>query len=462
MKRLKFTVFAIILLMLTSAKLSAQIITTIAGASIFIGPGSGGFSGDSGSATAALLNSPCSIAFDTLGNIYIADEQNVHIRKVDSSGVITSIAGTDFYGYGGDDSIATAAKFCDLGFIKMDRNGMLYIPDICNNRIRKINLSTNVITTAIGNGASFCSGGDGLATSTSIRDPFSVEIDRLGNVYFSTVCNYIYRVDSGQHLTVIAGSDSLGGYAGDQGQATNALLNHPLDLAVDLYGNIYFTEAWNNIIRKIDSFGIITTFAGDSTWGYYGDGGPAIYAQFRYPTGIAVDGEGNVFFADCGNNVIRRIDRYTNIITTVVGCGFGAAIDSGGFFGDNGPATAAALFHPDGITFDKDGNLYIADWLNNRVRKVTNVGVPLGERSVGKQSDDIISVYPNPARNEVNIKTGAAGLVQILDLTGRCMTQTIVHQTPATLNIEELPPGIYVVVFTDTNGNKRYGKFARE
>ncbi len=459
MKKLKFLVLSFILSLLMSLKLSAQIITTVAGITPYGFAGS--FGGDNGPATAAYLNQPVAVAFDSLGNLYIADEDNLRIRMVDTAGVIHTIAGNGIGGFRGDDSDASYAEFCDMAYIRLVNN-CLYIPDICNNRIRKIDLSTNVITTCVGDGTPMCFDDTGAVSAVHVFDPFCVDVDYLGNLYYSNVCNVVHKITPDNQVYRVAGTDSVTGFGGNGGPATAAILNHPNDVAHDQYGNMYITDVHNNIIRKVDEFGIITTFAGTGVYNYNGDYGPATAAALNWPQGITCDGAGNVFFTDCDNNVVRRIDRNTNIITTVVGCGAGWDVDTGGFSGDGGPATAAKMYHPGGLAFDKDGNLYIADWLNNRVRKVTNVGVPLKARSVGKQSDDIISVYPNPARNEVNIKTEAAGLVQILDLTGRCMTQTIVHQTPATQNIAELPPGIYVVMFTDTNGNKRYVKFARE
>ena len=459
----KVIVFSLLFycLLFRQTNCGGQIITTIAGASP---PGwTGDFAGDNGPATAALLNTPSSMAFDVLGNIYIADEGNAHIRKIDSNGIISSIAGTNFYGYGGDDSIATVAKFCDMGFIKLKSDGTLYIPDICNNRIRKIDLSSDIITTDVGNGFAYCFSGDGFATSTSLVGPFSVELDVLGRIYFSTVCNYVFRVEMDNHLTIIAGSDSAGNYSGDNGPATDATINHPTDIALDKFGNLYISDMHNNVIRKVDVSGVITTFAGIfNTYGYSGDNGVATLAKLNSPTGITTDGEGNVFFADCVNNVVRRIDYYTNIITTVVGCGAGWNVDTGGFSGDGGPATAAKLYHPAGITFDKDGNLYIADWLNNRVRKVTNVGVPLGVVNRMESSDNPFKLYPNPALNEINVRTDAPGEVQIFDLTGRLVQDVDVIQFSVTIRVDELPSGVYVTVFTDTRNNKSYGKFLKE
>ncbi len=459
MNRLNCTILAFLLSLLTSYSLSAQIITTVAGNTPYGFDGS--FGGDNGPATAAYLNRPGSIALDSIGNLFIADQGNTRIRKVDTAGIIHTIAGNGINGYSGDDSDASYSEFCDMLFVRM-YNNCLYIPDVCNHRIRKIDLSTNVITTCVGDGVPICFGDTGTANSVHVFDPFCVDADNLGNLYYSNVCNVVHKLSPDNQVVRVAGTDSVTGFGGNGGPATAAILNHPNDVAHDQYGNMYITDVHNNIIRKVDEFGIITTFAGTGVYNYNGDYGPATAAALSWPQGITCDGADNVFFTDCDNNVVRRIDHNTNIITTVVGCGAGWNVDTGGFSGDGGPATAAKMYHPAGLTFDKDGNLYIADWLNNRVRKVTNVGIPLSARSVEKQTEEVLKVYPNPTTNKINIKTGSEGEIQLFDLTGRLVRDVPIKQTSIALSVDELPSGVYVVVFTNTSGNKRYAKFVRD
>ena len=429
-----------------------QIITTVAGNTP---PGIDGvYSGDGMPATASSLATPVAVALDTLGNFYIADEGNNRIRMVDTSGIIHTIAGSALWGFRGDDSEASLAEFCDLGLLYI-HNNLLFIPDVCNNRVRQIDLSAQIVTTWAGNGTSYCFGDTGLATSAMLNYPFSVAADYFGNMYVTDGCQYLYKIDPTQHISRVAGSDSTLGCCGESGAATNARFNHLIDVAVDFSGNIYVTDAINEAIRKISPDGTISNFAGiDTSWGYSGDNGPATLAHLNYPCGIVCDGEGNVFFTDEGNNVIRRIDHYTNIITTVVGTGAGWEVDNGAFSGDNGPATAAELYHPAGLTFDKNGNLYFADWLNNRIRKVTNVGVPLRQPAVVK-SEMALTIYPNPAKNTISV-TGVQGCTcAFIDLLGRAQMTFFCAADKQAIDVSGLPPGQYIVEAISSDGQRR-------
>jgi len=272
-----------------------------------------GYSGDGGTATAALLYEPVDVAIDNGNNLYIVDNGNNNIRKVNSAGIISTIAGGLGIGYGGDGGAATAAVLNAPEGIAVDGTGNIYIADWGNNVIRKV-------------------------------DTFGI-------------------------ISTIAGNDALGiGYSGDGGAATAAQLNGPYGIAVDDAGNIYFAEQGNNVIRKVNTSGIISTIAGNHILGYGGDGGPATAAEFYNPTGVAVDAAGNIYIADGGNNVIRKVNPVTGgIITTVAG----NYILGSGYSGDDGPATDAQLSGPNAVTADVLGNIYIAD-ANGYIRKVTH------------------------------------------------------------------------------------------
>jgi len=295
MKKLIFCICACI----QFCGIHAQIITTIAGSGPWFGAGHGAFSGDGGPATNAEFFQPASLAFDNIGNLYIADEYNFRIRKIDTIGIINTIAGTGVSGYGGDDSIATVAKFCDLGFIKIGYDGNLYIPDICNNRIRKITLATNIITTYAGVGEKNCDGDTGIATSAKFNYPVGITFDHSGNLYFGDGCNHIDRINEVGNMARMAGSDSLDACCGDGGPAIAAKFGLPADISFDQKGNLFISDLNNDIIRKIDTSGNISRYAGtDTTFGYYGNGGPATLAQLFYPEGIVTDGDDNIFFSD--------------------------------------------------------------------------------------------------------------------------------------------------------------------
>jgi uncharacterized protein (TIGR03437 family) len=267
--------------------------------STFAGDGTGMYSGDGGPAISAgfAASSPASIAVDGSGNLYIMDV--LRVRKVDTSGIITTIAGNGSNGYGGDGGPATSAVIAADG-VAADTVGNVYIADYINNRVRKIDHATGVITTMAGNGNDLQQGGpagDGNpATSVAIESPLAVAVDNAGNVYFSAGAR-ILKVDSSGIIHTVAGTGTRG-YSGDTGPAISAKLFAALALAVDSAGNLYFADPTNNRVRKVDASGIMTTVAGNGTRGFSGDGGPAIAAQVQNVNGVAVDGAGNIYFDD--------------------------------------------------------------------------------------------------------------------------------------------------------------------
>ncbi|NCX94789.1 MAG: hypothetical protein EBX41_00005, partial [Chitinophagia bacterium] len=340
----------------------AQVISTIAG------NGSHGFSGDGGAATAAGLSNPFGVAVDASGNVYIADRDDHCIRKVNTSGIISTIAG-DGYGsggsgrYSGDGGAATAASLNEPVCVAVDASGNVYIADTHNNRIRKVNTS-GIISTIAGNGSSYGYSGDGgAATAASLYYPYGVAVDASGNVYISYNDNRIRKVNTSGIISTIAGNGS-NGYSGDGGAATAASLRSPNGVAVDASGNVYFADYYNYRIRKVNTSGVISTIAGNGSNGYSGDGGAATAASLYNPQGVAVDASGNVYIADAHNHRIRKVNT-SGVITTIAGNG------SYGYSGDGGAATAASLADPIGVAVDVSGNLYIADITNVCIRKVT-------------------------------------------------------------------------------------------
>lgn len=340
-------------------------ITTVAGI------GTSGYSGNGGLSTLAKLNRPDGVAFDVQGNMYIADTSNCVIRKVDvNTGIITTIAGIGgTASYSGDGGLATNAKLYCPESIAFDDGGNLYFADCGNNRVRKIDMKTGIISTVVGIGISGYSGDGGLAKNAAMNFPFGVVFDTQGNLYISDAGNRCIRkvdVVSGI-ITTIAGT-GVGGFSGDGGLATKAMLFCPESIAFDAHENLYITDYGNHRIRRIDSnTGIISTVAGTGTNGFRGDNGLAVNAYLSGPKGIALDAQGNLYFSDTNNNRIRKIDVKTGIISTVVGNGVR------GYSGDNGSAVNAQLFTPIGVTIDSQGNLFIADHTNNRIRSVANI-----------------------------------------------------------------------------------------
>ena len=292
---------------------AAGTITTIAGT------GELGFGGDGGPAVEAELYNPLGVAVDGVGNVFIADWGNHRIRKVDSSGVITTIAGTGERGFGGDEGPATEAGLRNPLGVAVDGTGNLYIADTGNHRIRKVD-SSGVITTIAGTGERGFGGDGGPAVEAGLRNPYDVTVDGAGNLYIADTGNHrIRKVDSTGTITTIAGTGERG-FSGDEGPATEAQLAPPFGVAVDGTGNLYIADTGNHRIRKVDSTGTITTIAGTGERGFSGDEGPATEAQLALPNGVAVDGAGNLYIADTSNHRIRKVDS-SGVITTIAGTG---------------------------------------------------------------------------------------------------------------------------------------------
>src|SRR6266850_1646511 len=337
------------------------ILTTVAG------NGSPTFAGDGGAATSASFNSPAGVALDANGNLYIADYRNQRIRKVAAAtGIITTVAGNGTATFAGDGGAATSASLSGPYGVALDASGNLYIADYLNPRIRKVAAATGIITTVAGDGVFAFAGDGGAATSASLSSPTGVALDASGNLYIADYGNQrIRKVDAASGvITTVAGN---GGptFAGDGGAATNASLNFPSGVALDASGNLYIADYFNHRIREVAAAtGIITTVAGNGSPTFAGDGGAATSASLWSPTGVALDSSGNLYIADHDNKRIRKVATATGIITTVAGNGGST------FSGDGGAATSASLSTPTGVALDASGNLYVADQNNHRIRKV--------------------------------------------------------------------------------------------
>ena len=329
--------------------------------------------GDGGPATAAKLDWPIGIAVDAEGNVYVADRGHHRIRKLTRMGagyVITTIAGTgdegdeDEDGDIGDGGAAVEAQLDGPRGVAVGENGRVYVADTGANRIRQIDSEGMITTIADGE-----DGGDESTLMARLSVPRGLAVDADGVLYVAdTGNNQIHRLDD-EGMTTVAGVAGLG----DGGPATHARLLDPNGVAIDADGTIYITDTGNRRVRKVDAEGVITTFAGTGEQGDGGDGGPATSAQFHYPGGIAIDSAGNVYIADLYGHRIRKVDT-EGIITTFAGTGEAGDADKDGDIGDGGPATSAQLHYPAGLAFDADDNLYIADAGNSRIRKVTRMG----------------------------------------------------------------------------------------
>jgi len=362
-------------LALTPILCEAQVITTVAGVNIQ------GYAGDGGPATSASLSNPEGVVVDSAGNFYFADKGNYAVRKVTAAGTISTIAGPGSLVFGaplGDGGPATSASFSWTNSLfvgmAMDAAGNLYVSDSGHGRVRKINTS-GIISTVAGNGVPGSGGDGGPATSASLFAPAGIALDKAGNLYIADPSvGRVRKVDTSGNISTVAGTGTVG-YTGDGGLATSAQILPPIGLAVDANGNLYVAESGAGVphVRKVNSSGIITTFAGSGTSaGFGGDGGPAINAQLNTLAGLAVDQAGNLYIADAGNYRVRKVDT-SGIITTVAGNG---QIDLGGT-GDGGSPTSAAL-DPSGLAFDASGNLFVADYSAGRIRKIAFGTAPPG------------------------------------------------------------------------------------
>jgi hypothetical protein len=327
---------------------SIRIITTVAGTWW------AGYNGDGFPAKWARLYYPRGVHVDGSRNVYIADTYNHRIRKVDGdTGIITTVAGNGSKGFSGDGGPATNAKLRYPYNVFVDTAGNIFIVDTMNYRIRKVDAGTGIITTVAGDGNAGNRGDGGPATAASIRKSFDAAVDGEGNLYIADTHNHIIRkVDATTGIITTVVGNSNAGYSGDGGLATDAELNKPYSVFVDPFGNIYLADTKNDVIRMVDgTTNIITTVAGNGTSGDSGDGGPATQAQLDEPKGVWVDSSDNIFIADTYNDRIKRVDATTNVITTVAGTG------SYGYNGDNILATDAALFTPTDICVHEPSSL---------------------------------------------------------------------------------------------------------
>ncbi len=351
--------------------LSDQTISTIAGT------GEQDFSGDDGPATAAGLNVPRGIVPDASGNLFISDSANNRVRRVDArTGVITTIAGTGEPDFSGDGGPATAASLNAPGGITADASGNLYLADRLNNRVRRIDGETGLISTIAGGDSQGFAGDNGPATDALLGRPQSVTVNGNGGfiVIADTRNNRVRRVRRrNDSIRTLAGNGEAR-IIGDDGPATAAGLYLPSDLAFDLSGNLVVADNSNHRVRSIDAgSGTITSIAGGGdeglragrgSGGYGGDDGPALDASLDEPYGVLIDGAGNVVIVDSRNNRIREIDRATGNIRTIAGTG------GQGDSGDGDQAAEAEILAPRGIAADSAGHLYFTDTENNRVRRI--------------------------------------------------------------------------------------------
>ena len=376
----------------------------------YAGTGAWSYFGDSDQpALASSFRSPQGLAIDTAGNVYIADSMNHVVREVSvSTGFINTVAGMPLSpGYSGDGGQATQARLNTPTAVAVDGAGNIYIADSLNHAIRKVSTLTGVITTVAGSGHAspgVDGFGDGGPATQAALGPTDIAVDASANLYIAdTSHGLIRRVDTlSGIITAVAGGGTGGGSDGfgDDGPATQAVLNNPTGIAVDLAGNLYIADAGNNLVRFVNSAsGIIRVIAGTGSPGYSGDLAPAASAQLSNPSRLCVDAAGNVYIADSGNNVIRQVLAASGKINTISGNGTSA------YYGDGGVSTDASLANPSAIALDEFANLYIADERNNVIRVVSFQmrSVVFAATNIGNASSPQLLTVQNVGNQVLNL-----------------------------------------------------------
>jgi trimeric autotransporter adhesin len=444
MKKLPFFLYCTLLLaFITSLTTYAQpgYISTVAG------NGTPGYMGDGFAATAAELSGAMGITKDASGNMYVCDFNNNVVRKISTTGIITTIAGTGTAGSSGDGGQATAATFFMPGKVVFDAAGNLYVLDCGNNTLRKIS-TTGIVTLYAGGGVSPA---DGVpATTAQLSFPVGLAIDPAGNIYIGDqIHNKVRKVNTSGIITTVAGTGGTG-YTGDGFAATLATLSDPTGISLDTHGNLYIADQLNHCIRKVTaSTGIITTVAGTGTSGYTGDGGQATAATLYQPNEVTVDAVGNIFIADTRNNSIRKVNT-AGVISTIAGNNTGLA----GYSGDGGPATAAFINFPQGIYLDAVGNCFVGEYSNNVVRKINRVASTLSTNQTTVSCT--LALLPNPNKGVFMVRgtMGSYGseevTLEVLDVSGQMVytTRSLVENGNINTRIaleNNLPNGVYML-----------------
>ena len=389
---------------------------------VVAGNGLPGYSGDGGPAAQATLNQPQGVAVDGSGNVYIADYSNEVIRMVNSSGIISTIAGTgsctydgDTTGTGGDGKPATQHSLCAPYQIALDSSGNLFIADASNYRIRKLVISSDSISTVAGNGTNVACANGVLATNCGFYYPEGIAVDSSGDLFIADTNDYIVRevVASTGKVKTIAGTLGIPGFSGDGALATSATIYRVLGLSVDAAGaNVWVADYDNQRIREFAVGGKINTVAGVSGAGFCGDGGPATSACLYYPVSPAVDSAGNLYIADSYNQRVRKVDS-TQTINTVAGNG---SINQTTLV--NGTSTGITLNYPWGIVGDPSGNLFVANQSDNAVQELvissSLVNIFAGTGTGGYNGDGI-PANTAELNNPEGVARDSAGNVYIAD-----------------------------------------------
>jgi hypothetical protein len=446
---LRFLLIACILLNCAFVK-GQGIISTVAGTGVI------GDSGDGGPATAAKITGTIHCIFDRHGNFYFSESYGSYkVRKIALDGTVTTIAGNGTNGDSGDGGQATLAML-EPNQLAIDSSGNLYICDATHSKIRRVNLTTGIISTFAGTGTSGYTGDGGQATNATFGGPSGICITPDGNIFVAdNSYGTIRKVNASGIVSAYAGVAGLGVYSGDGGLATAAGMPGVFGLCLDSRGNIFVADG---NIRRIDAVShIISRHVGNGIGGFSGDEGPASLAAINSPISIVVDACDNVFVPDANNHRVRFVDS-VGIIHTIAGNG------SPGFNGDGGPATASQLYSAADVAFDSSGNLYICDALNYRIRKVSlNRCYNSSHLGIADYSNLPLALYPNPVTTELtiaNVKEG--GSYRLLNTMGTVTQQGVIKAGSNSIDMEWLPGGLYMLELSSEYGLKKVSRVVKE
>lgn len=423
--------------------ISAQIIKTIAG------NGTAGYSGDGGPATAAELNQPFGIKTDNAGNVYFSDFSGNRIRKISTTGVITTIAGGGS-AVPGDGGPATNAMINTPVGVVQDATGNLYFSDLGNARIRKVTTS-GIISTIAGTGVAGFSGDGGQATAAQVNYPNGMAIDVAGNLYFTEEANQrVRKISTTGIISTVAGSGPIGlgsgAYSGDGGPATAARLNRPYGVYADRHSNIFIADGWNNVVREVDASGNISTVAGGGSTS--GVNIPATAAQLNVIIDVVTDTFGNLYISEGNGCRVLKVNT-SGTLKLIAGNG------TCGYSGDGGVDTAAEVNHPGGIALSACGNIFIADWANNRVREVTFCA-PTFVNDIPAPGESTIQVYPNPSSGMFTVMlssyTEEPVTITVINILGQKVKECSGLTNKAT-DIQVNQPGIYFIMASSLHEN---------
>ena len=405
------------------------------------GDGELNYRSDGVAATQAPIFLPYGVVVDPAGNIYLSDTNNNRVRRVDAqSGLISTIAGNGGSGYSGDGGLATQATISQPGGLAIDGAGDIYFADSGNAIIRRIDAVSGIITTVAGAPSVPGYSGDGsAATSAKLSSPRGIAFDAAGDLFIADTNNNVVRevaVATGS-ISTVAGTGSAG-YSADGGLATTAQLNSPWTVCIGTDNSIYIADLANNRVRKVTS-GVISTVAGTGNRGFSGDNGAASSAELNDPTSVILDPAGNLYIADSGNNRVRKVYSATGLIETLAGNG------SEQFSGDAGPANSASLYAPYALFFDQDGNLFVSDTLHNRIRRIlaSPFALVYSVIRVGKTSPPQIEGLENDGNASLSVATPVFNNAALDSATTTCgFTTAMAPSSLCNLGVEFAPTSV--------------------